>query len=201
MDTLHRSSGNRLLPAVAAFALAGTIVSITIAMQQTGIGRPTQGASQAVASSAPILPAAASNPAQQAAAAPVSPFSRDGDALRIRAKGMRRTLAVEHLARLTRARVVAGTQWLALAPDLDLDWQGSDPAEAWKLVLGSELRHTVICERDGCTVRILSIDVDGGSVTVAEAAQPVSAALPVEPAGLMNRPTHPDAIDETSLGP
>lgn len=176
-------------------------MSITIAMQQTGIGRPTPGGSRAVEAAAPTLLAAAPTPMQPAAAAPVPPFSRDGEVLRIQAKGMRRTLAVEHLARLTRARVVAGAQWLALAPDLDLDWQGSDPAEAWKLVLGSGLRHTVICDRDGCTVRILSIDVDGGSVTVPEAAQPVDAALPMEPAGLMNRPTHPDAIDETSLGP
>ena len=198
MDTLHRSSSNRLLPAIAAFALAGTIVSITIAMQQTGIGRPTPGRPQAAA---PTLTAAPPTATQPAATAPMPPFSRDGEVLRIQAKGMRRTLAVEHLARLTRARVVAGAQWLALAPDLDLDWQGSDPAEAWKLVLGSGLRHTVICDRDGCTVRILSIDVDGGSVTVPEAAQPADAALPAEPAGLMNRPTHPDAIDETSLGP
>lgn len=204
MDTLLRNNpGNGLLPAVVALAAAAAIVSITIARQQVVVDRAAAAGalSPAAESAVDPRPAASPHPMRTRAVPPAPSFSRDGDVIRILAKDMPRTVAAAQLAKLTRARIVAGAQWLALAPDLDLEWQGSDAADAWKRVLGNGVRHTVTCNGDGCSVRILSVDVDGGSVTVPEPAQASRAGAPAETPGLMNRPTDPDAIDESALAP
>jgi len=184
-----------------ALAFAGAIMAITVAKQRSAT--PVEEAEPStvagvVAARAPTMtrPASATTTPQREA------IFRDADGIHIDARGMPRTQAIESLAALTRARIASGADLLALAPPLDLRWHGRDATEAWKQVLaGAGLRYGVACDASACTIRISSIDLKGGSVLVTEAPSPPDPAATNPDARLMNQPTDPDAIDETSLGP
>lgn len=127
---------------------------------------------------------------------------RERDGIHIDVRSMPRQLAAERLATLTGSRILGDASLLAHAGPLDLHWQGTDVAAAWKQVLGTGLGHSIHCSGSACTIRILSIDeIDGGTVLVPEPVEAARSATAEPPTGLMNRPTDPDAIDESSLDP
>lgn len=184
-----------------ALVFAGAIMAITVARQRSTtpvVEAEPSTAAGVVAARAPTMtrPAAATTTPQREA------IFRDADGIHIDARGMPRTQAVEGLVALTRARIASGADLLALAPPLDLRWHGRDATEAWKRVLaGAGLRYGVACDASACTIRISSIDLKGGSVLVTEAPSPPNPAATNPDGRLMNQPTDPDAIDETSLDP
>lgn len=184
-----------------ALAFAGAIMAITVARQRSTT--PVEEAepstvAEVVAARAPTM----TRPASATATPQGEAIFRDADGIHIDARGLPRAQLVESLAALTRARIASGADLLALAPPLDLRWQGHDATEAWKQVLGDAgLRYGVACDASACTINISSIDLKGGSVLVTEAPWMPNLAATSPEARLMNQPTDPDAIDETSLGP
>jgi hypothetical protein len=183
-----------------ALAFAAAIIAVTIARQRST--DPVDETTTAEVATARAPPVTQPGPATITTTPPREAIFRDADGIHIDARGMPRTQAVERLAALTRARIASGADLLALAPPLDLRWQGRDATEAWKRVLaGAGLRYGVACDASACTIRISSIDLKGGSVLVTEAPTALDPAATNPEPGLMNQPTDPDAIDETSLGP
>lgn len=200
MRPYPKASMRTAAPALAALLASGLIVLATVTRQ--GIDR---GQDVSPPASAPVQGAEKIQPPPPSSGAPASTqvFARDANGLRISVAGMPRAVAAERLATLTGSRIASGGELLALSPPLDLDWRGHDPIEAWKRVLGGELRHSVRCGGAGCVVNILSIaEVEGGTVLAPEqpTQEPETSALQTG-TGLMNRPTDPDAIDESSLSP
>ena len=186
-----------------ALAFAAAIIAVTIARQRST--NPVDGTAPATA--AEIAAARAPTMTRPApATTPITPqrgaIFRDADGIHIDARGMPRMQAVESLAALTRARIANGADLLAHAPPLDLHWDGRDATEAWRRVLaGAGLRYGVACDASACTIRISSIDLKGGGVLLTEAPSAPNPAATSPEARLMNQPTDPDAIDETSLDP
>ena len=199
MHRTHSTAVANRLPAIIGLAMAMSIIGATLALQ--GWRAPDErrgGPSTAPAKAAPETGPLAQPPAM-AASSQDQFVGRVGSRYRLKIHGMARDLAAERLARLTNARI-SGAHLLALAPPLDLDWSGADPGEAWRRLLGNDVRYSAVCDAAACNVRILSIDVEGGSVLVTEPQPAVPAGLAhSETPGLMNRPTDPDAIDESSL--
>lgn len=196
--TRSRFTFNAVAPTIAAITLVTAIVVATGALHLRREAPPSQ--HRVAAPTAGVRAAIAVQGIRSARATDVQTIELAGGELRIDVRSLPRANAAVRLAGLTDSRIVDRAGLLALAPPLDLRWRGRDPVVAWQRVLGSELRHSASCAGTRCTIRILSIeDVEGGTVLVPE---PVNAEATTgeSPPGLMNRPTDPDAIDESALG-
>jgi len=136
--------------------------------------------------------------------APHDVVARRGSDIVIDVSGQPRLRAARQLALLTDARLMEGTALLARAPPVNLQWQGRDPLDAWRRLLGENIRHVVHCGNEGCRVWVLasngSLASSSPGVTPEDAAPDTadlaSAAMP-EPAieaqvAPMNTPTPPD---------
>ena len=198
----HRRANRPSGPWLPALATASTCAVLLAATIATNHGRtPGVGRTPAAAPAAASLPA---NPRTETIVAPernapASAMTRSGARLRIVAHDMPRDAAVAELAALTRADVHDPGRLLALAPGLTLDWQGTDPVEAWRRVLGSDIRHAIHCIDHRCRVELLSMDIEGGTMLVPDApvARTAHARAEEPHPGPANRPD-PD-LDESAL--
>lgn len=197
----HRRAGpaGPWLPALVTAFTCAVLLAATIATNQARTAGVVR--NPAAAPAAASLPA---NPRTEAIAppergGPAKAMTRSDAGLRIVARDMARDAAVAELAALTGADVHDPGHLLALAPGLTLDWQGTDPVEAWRRVLGSDIRHAIHCIDHRCRVELLSMDIEGGTMLVPDApvARTAHARAEEPHPGPANRPD-PD-LDESAL--
>ena len=200
MSTMRLIPQNGHSAAIAGLLVISIIVAATIARQRidSEVHRTAPTAGTQAIERLPATPTSV----RVAPVMQTDRMFRDRVGIHIDVQAMPRQLAAKRLASLTGSRILGDASLVAQARPLDLRWQGTDVATAWKQVLGSELRHSISCDGSGCAVRILSIEeVEGGTVLVPDVVTVAGAAASEPAAGLMNRPTDPDAIDESSLQP
>lgn len=137
---------------------------------------------------------------------------RVGDDIVIDFRQMPRLQAVQQVAALTDAQLLAGRDLLARASPVTLQWRGRDAVQAWQRVLGDNIRHSVHCDADGCRVWVLALkgpegalftnveSLDGSPDPQGTAIHAVIDPLQAQPEariGPMNTPTLPDESDQS----
>ncbi|HEY0660836.1 MAG TPA: hypothetical protein VGD21_05915 [Lysobacter sp.] len=132
--------------------------------------------------------------------------ARQGTDIVIDLHGQSRLQAARQLAELTDSQLMEGTGLLARAAPVTLQWRGRDPLDAWRRLLGENIRHVVHCQAGGCRVWVLALNASSTAAAAtpdglgadestvqatptATAEQEPAAEIHVAP---MNTPTPPD---------
>jgi hypothetical protein len=106
-----------------------------------------------------------------------------GGTITIDVQAASRWEAAQALARLTHTRLHEQPEALAQTRPLTLHWRGSDPAQAWALVLGAEVSHAQQCGAGQCEVWVLSSGRTGTSAAATTLSAPPHP-MPPDPPGL-----------------
>lgn len=118
-------------------------------------------------------------------------MARHGQGWHIAASGASRLAAAQAFARLSGSPLQGHVDALAGARQLDLHWQGRDPAQAWRALLGSEVSYALQCDARRCQAWIIGTGPTGtpaparavpdGRAVRPIAAVPVPSTLPPQP--------------------
>lgn len=118
-------------------------------------------------------------------------MARHGQGWHIAASGASRLAAAQSFAQLSGSPLRGHVDALAGSRPLELHWQGRDPAQAWRALLGSEVSYALQCDARRCQAWIIGTDATGTpaptrAVPDGRAVRP-TAALPV-PSSLTPQP-------------
>jgi hypothetical protein len=83
-----------------------------------------------------------------------------------------RLQAARQLAALTDSQLMEGTALLARATPVTLQWRGRDPLDAWRRLLGENIRHVVHCQAGSCRVWVLALNATAKNATAESAVTP-----------------------------
>lgn len=105
-------------------------------------------------------------------------MARQGQGWHIAASGASRLAAAQFFAQLSGSPLRGDVDALAGSRQLDLHWQGRDPAQAWRALLGSEVSYALQCDARRCQAWIIGTGTTG-SIALARATPDVPAPRPI----------------------
>jgi hypothetical protein len=146
-------------------------------------------------------PTTAAQPAP--ATEPTLSLNRLGQGWVIAASGASRLVAAQTFAQLSASPLRGSVDALAGSRPLDLHWQGRDPAQAWRALLGSEVSYALQCDARRCQAWIIGTGTTGPIASLRAAPDvPVARPIAARPAPVsLPPPQEPPLLQADSPDP